>query len=93
VAPDVRELCLTTKFRPNFIDRLGGRVHEIDAPVVMHRWGALGLGVPDLLDLEQSTISSAHVVLAELQRGPPTGSFELSAVVLLQDGAVLALAR
>lgn len=51
---------------------------------------ALGLRMPDLLDLQQTPVTCAHVVLAELQRGSPPCSFELATIGLLQGRAVLA---
>ncbi len=54
---------------------------------------AFGFGVPDLLDLQEPTVTTTHVVLAEVERGAPTGAFEFSAICLLEDRAVLALAQ
>jgi hypothetical protein len=52
-----------------------------------------GLGVPDLLDLEQPSIATSHVVLPELERRAPSAALEFASVGLLQDRAVLALAQ
>jgi hypothetical protein len=100
---NVGELRLAAQFRPHLVDRLGRRVHEVDPPLVglldpRREIGpetasgiTFGLGVPDLLHLEQSAVSSTNVVLAELERGPPARSFEFATIGLLQDRAVLAL--
>jgi hypothetical protein len=54
---------------------------------------ALTFGVPDLLDLQQSAVTTSHVVLAEVERRAPAGPFELAAVCLLENRTVLALAE
>jgi hypothetical protein len=53
----------------------------------------LGLGVPDLLDLQQPPVAPTDVVLPELECRSPPRPFEFTSVGLLQDGAVLALAQ
>ncbi len=68
-------------------------MHEIEAGRRWLRSISFGFGVPDLLDLEQSTVTPAHVVLAELQRGTPTSALEFAAIGLCEDGTVLALAK
>lgn len=54
---------------------------------------ALGFGVPDLLHLEQPTVTTSDVVLAELERRAPTRPLEGPPVGLLEDGAVSALSE
>jgi hypothetical protein len=94
----VREFGLSAQLRPHLVDRFGRGVHEIDHRIRRRRARGLlrpvafGLGVPDLLHLEQSTVSSPHVVLAKLEGGPPSGTLEFATFRLLQDRAVLALA-
>ncbi len=99
--PDVGEFGLTTQFRPHLVDRFGRGGHEIDtlattlvtSLVTTPTGTTLGLGVPDLLHLEQAPVAPAQVVLTELQRGSPPCPFEFTTIRLLQDRTVLALAH
>jgi len=91
--PHVGQLGLPAQFRPHFVDRLGGGLDEVDAAISDSRRIPLGLGVPDLLDLEQSTVAPAHVVLAEVERRAPTGPFEFTTIRLLENGTVLTLTQ
>jgi hypothetical protein len=94
---NVGEFRLATQSPPDLVDRSGGGVHEVDT--TRHgasdtRTGvAFGFCVPDLLDLQQTTVASADVVLAELECGSPPCSFQLPTVCLLQDRSVLALTQ
>lgn len=90
---DVGQLGLAAQLSPHPVDGFGGGVDEIDTAPAPSRRCSLGLGVPDLLDLEEPTVPTAHVVLAEVERGAPSGAFEFATIVLLQDGAVLALTQ
>jgi hypothetical protein len=54
---------------------------------------ALGFGVPDLFNLEQPTVTTSDVVLAELERRAPTRPLEGPTVGLLDDGTVPALSE
>jgi hypothetical protein len=93
MASDVREFGLAAQFRPHFVDRVGGCVHEVDTLDGALSGIALGFGVPDLLDLQQTPVPSAHVVLAKVEGGAPTGTFEFATIGLLQDRTVLALSE
>ena len=53
----------------------------------------LGFGVPDLLDLQQPAVATAHVVLPEVECRTPTRAFEFATILLLEDRTVLALAK
>jgi hypothetical protein len=91
--PHVGQLGLPAQFRPDLLDRFRSGLDEVDAAISDSRRIPLGFGVPDLLDLEQSTVAPAHVVLAELERRAPTGAFEFTTIRLLENGAVLALTQ
>ena len=66
---------------------------EVDTPSPPADRIPLRFGVPDLLDLQQPAVATAHVVLAEVERRAPTRAFEFATILLLEDRAVLALAE
>ena len=82
-AANIGEFGLAAELRPRLVDRFGRRMDEIhSAPLAMSRV-TLRFGVPDLLHLEEPTVSSTDVVLPELERGAPSGAFEFATVTLL----------
>ena len=93
----VGEFRLAAQFRPDLVDRPGGGVREVDTTCDgasdTLTGVAFGFRVPDLLDLQQATVTPADVVLAELECGSPPCSFQLPSVCLLQDRSVLALTQ
>ena len=92
-ASHISQFGLDVQPRPHRVDSFSRRVNEIDTPFDVTIPGriALGFGMPDLLHLEQCSVATANIVLSELQRRAPPGTFDVASVRLLKYGTVLAL--
>ena len=93
-ASHIGQFGLDVQPRPHRVDSFSRRVDEIDAPfdITIPVRIALGLGMPDLLYLEKSSVTTANIVFSELQCRAPPGPFEVASIYLLKYGTVLALA-
>ena len=87
VSANLGEFGLAPQFRPHLVHGGGSRCDHFDPALGV----ALGLGVPDVLHLQQAPVTATQVVLAEVERRPPASTLEFTAILGLQDCAVLAL--